>query len=69
MYPGWPPGQVDPQPQAKPGEFANPGAATAAYAELLTDQQRILGPAHLDTLATRHNLAYWQIKADDTAGP
>jgi len=36
--------------------------------ELLTDQLRVLGPDHPDTLATRHNLASWRGRSSDPAG-
>ena len=38
---------------------------TAACAELLADQKRILGPDHPHTLTTRHNLAWWRAQAGD----
>jgi hypothetical protein len=44
------------------GRAGRPGAATA-YAELLTDQLRVLGPDHPNTLATRSNLPYWRGEA------
>ncbi|WP_406500406.1 tetratricopeptide repeat protein [Streptomyces sp. NBC_01590] len=34
--------------------------AVEAFAGLLTDQERVLGPDHPDTLTTRNNLASWQ---------
>jgi hypothetical protein len=29
------------------------------FQELLPDQERVLGPCHPDTLATRNNIALW----------
>ncbi|MFJ8570398.1 tetratricopeptide repeat protein, partial [Streptomyces sp. NPDC093514] len=39
-----------------------------AYAELLADMVRVLGPDHPNTLTTRNNLAYWRGMAGDAAG-
>ena len=39
------------------GEAGRVAEATTAYAALLGDLQRILGPDHPDTLATRNGLA------------
>ena len=38
------------------------------YAALLPVYERVLGPEHPDTLAARHNLAYWTGHAGDAAG-
>jgi len=40
----------------------------SAYEQLLTDQLRILGPDHPDTLITRGNLARWRGVAGDPTG-
>jgi len=39
-----------------------------AYAELLTDRLRVLGPDHPHTLTTRAHLASWRGLAGDPAG-
>ncbi len=39
--------------------------AARAFAELLNDQVRVLGPDHPDTLTTRHDLAFWQKELRD----
>lgn len=39
-----------------------------AFAELLPDMLRVLGPDHPHTLITRHNLAYWREEAGDVSG-
>ncbi|MEV7395297.1 tetratricopeptide repeat protein, partial [Streptomyces sp. NPDC091215] len=39
-----------------------------AFAELLDDRLRVLGPDHPDTLTTRNNLAYWRGEAGDPVG-
>ena len=36
------------------------GEALRLFRELLPDQQRVLGPYHPDTLATRNNIAYFE---------
>jgi hypothetical protein len=38
------------------------------YAALLPIRERVLGPEHPDTLATRHNLARFTGQAGDVAG-
>ncbi|MFI9366997.1 hypothetical protein ACIG5E_39095 [Kitasatospora sp. NPDC053057] len=43
------------------------GAATA-FAELLEDIVRVLGPDHPDTLAARSNPAWWRGMAGDGGG-
>ncbi|MDG4764329.1 tetratricopeptide repeat protein [Solwaraspora sp. WMMD406] len=43
-------------------------SAVAAFAELLTDSLRVLGPDHPDTLTTRSNVAGWRGRAGDAAG-
>ncbi|MEU2333944.1 helix-turn-helix domain-containing protein [Streptomyces sp. NPDC013172] len=42
--------------------------SAAAFADLLTDQVRVLGPDHPDTLTTRSNLAHFRGQAGDSAG-
>ncbi|MEU0992190.1 tetratricopeptide repeat protein [Streptomyces sp. NPDC005953] len=42
--------------------------AAEAFAELLTDRLRVLGPDHPDTLTTRSNLARWRGEAGDAVG-
>ena len=37
----------------------------AAYAELLTDEMRVFGPDHPNTLTTRNNLAAFRGRAED----
>lgn len=39
------------------------GTATA-YADLLENRIRILGPDHSDTLTTQNNLAHWRTTAE-----
>jgi hypothetical protein len=41
------------------GECGDAARALRLFEELLPDRVRVLGPAHPDTLATRHNLASW----------
>ena len=41
----------------------NPAAARDIFAALLAIRERVLGPEHEATLATRDNLAYWTEKA------
>lgn len=41
--------------------------AAAAFAELMEDEMRVLGPDRPDTLTTRNNLAHWQGEAGDPA--
>jgi hypothetical protein len=43
-------------------------AAAAAFADLLADQTRVLGPNHPATLTTRLSLARWQGEAGDAEG-
>ncbi|MFF9010879.1 tetratricopeptide repeat protein, partial [Streptomyces goshikiensis] len=50
------------------GKAGDPAGAAQAFAELLTDDQRVLGNDHPDTLNTRGNLASWRGKAGDPAG-
>jgi hypothetical protein len=50
------------------GEAGDAAGAAAAFADLLTDRLRVLGPDHPDTLTTRHELAYWRGEAGDAAG-
>jgi hypothetical protein len=42
--------------------------AVAAFEQLLTDWERVLGPDHPGTLTTRNNLAWWRGEAGDAAG-
>ena len=59
-----------PSPQnliARHTSTGDPVAAIAALEELLTDQLRLLGPDHHDTLTTRYNLALWRTEAGDPA--
>ncbi|HJY97449.1 MAG TPA: tetratricopeptide repeat protein, partial [Streptosporangiaceae bacterium] len=41
------------------GRAGDAAAARVMLADLLPVRERVLGPEHLDTLATHHNLAYW----------
>ncbi|MFD5833910.1 tetratricopeptide repeat protein, partial [Streptomyces collinus] len=41
--------------------------AADAFAALLDDFIRVLGPDHSDTLAARHSLAHWRGRAEDAA--
>ncbi|MFJ2863977.1 tetratricopeptide repeat protein [Kitasatospora sp. NPDC087314] len=50
------------------GRAGDAAGATAAYAELLPDMARALGPKHRDTLIARGNLAHWRGQAGDAAG-
>ncbi|MEW2266103.1 tetratricopeptide repeat protein, partial [Streptomyces sp. NPDC047868] len=47
------------------GEAGDGAGAAAAFAELLRDRTRVLGPDHPDTLSARHQLAYYQGEAGD----
>ena len=38
------------------GEVGKPAEALRLFEELLSDEKRVLGPGHPDTLETRHNL-------------
>ncbi|XES01334.1 tetratricopeptide repeat protein [Streptomyces sp. S1D4-11] len=42
------------------GESGDAAGAAAAFADLLSDRERVLGPDHPHTLTTRNNLAYWR---------
>ncbi|HYB37805.1 MAG TPA: tetratricopeptide repeat protein [Mycobacterium sp.] len=42
--------------------------AITEFERLLTEQQRVLGADHPDTLATRNNLAFWRGEGGDVAG-
>ncbi|MFE6178837.1 hypothetical protein ACFQ8D_42610, partial [Streptomyces sp. NPDC056464] len=44
------------------GEAGDAVSAAIAFAELLPDLMRVLGPDHPHTLATRTNLAHWRKK-------
>ncbi|WP_063825769.1 tetratricopeptide repeat protein [Nocardiopsis ganjiahuensis] len=50
------------------GSEADLAEAQQAFDELYERQLRVLGPDHLDTLRTRHGLAYLRSRAGDTAG-
>ena len=50
------------------GETGLVRPAITAYEQLLTDELRVLGPDHPDTLTTRHHLARWRAEAGDPAG-
>ncbi|MFJ9683536.1 tetratricopeptide repeat protein [Streptomyces sp. NPDC101194] len=50
------------------GQAGDAAGAATAYAELLADRERLLGPDHPETLTTRHELAYWQGQAGDASG-
>lgn len=39
--------------------------AVVQLARLTGDRARVLGPTHVDTVATREALAYWRRRADD----
>ncbi|SDD95663.1 tetratricopeptide repeat protein [Actinokineospora iranica] len=47
------------------GEAGQVTAAIAYYDDLHTTATTHLGPDHPDTLATRHNLAYWNARVED----
>jgi hypothetical protein len=49
------------------GVAGDAASAAAAFAELLDDHQRVLGPRDLDTMRTRHELAHWRGEAGDAA--
>jgi hypothetical protein len=46
------------------GKAGDAAGALDQLAALLPVEERVLGPEHPDTLATRHDLAHWTIKAD-----
>jgi len=46
------------------GEAGDAAGARDQYAALLPVYERVLGPKHSDTLATRANLAHWGEKAE-----
>ena len=50
------------------GETGLVQPAITAYEQLLTDELRVLGPDHPDTLTTRHHLARWWGEAGDANG-
>lgn len=50
------------------GATADLSQAQRAFEDLHERQLRVLGPDHLDTLRTRHGLAYLRAQAGDTAG-
>lgn len=45
----------------------SPTGAAAAFADLLADMERLLGPDHHRTLTTRHEHARWRGEAGETA--
>ncbi|MCK9932528.1 tetratricopeptide repeat protein, partial [Frankia sp. Mgl5] len=49
------------------GEAGDPVGAAAAFAHLLNDQLRVLGPDHPSTLTIRNNLTYWRGRAGHAA--
>ncbi|MFF3787460.1 hypothetical protein ACFYY7_40115, partial [Streptomyces sp. NPDC001933] len=48
------------------GRAGDVAGAVEAFAGLLTDQERVLGHDHPDSLTTRNNLAAWQRKRADS---
>ncbi|MFD7256912.1 hypothetical protein [Streptomyces sp. NPDC059874] len=46
----------------------DPAGAAVAYAAILADQIRLLGPGHERTITTRAALGYWRGRAGDAAG-
>nr|MDT0656393.1 tetratricopeptide repeat protein [Micromonospora sp. DSM 115978] len=50
------------------GSSGNATGAAEAFAQVLTEQERILGSEHPATLATRSNLAHWQGETGDVFG-
>jgi hypothetical protein len=46
------------------GEAGDATGAATAYAELLTDRLRVLGPDHPRTLTTRQELAHWRRRVE-----
>ncbi|MDX3534174.1 tetratricopeptide repeat protein [Streptomyces sp. MB09-01] len=50
------------------GESGDPAGAAVAYAAVLADQIRVLGPGHERTITTRAELGYWRGRAGDAAG-
>ncbi|MEU0391869.1 tetratricopeptide repeat protein, partial [Streptomyces sp. NPDC006208] len=50
------------------GEAGDAAGAARAFAELLDDELRVLGPDHPATLGTRHNSIWWRGQAGDAAG-
>ncbi|MFP3989553.1 tetratricopeptide repeat protein [Streptomyces sp. E11-3] len=42
------------------GKSGDAAGAADAFAELLADQEKVLGPDHPDTLGTRNHLANWR---------
>jgi hypothetical protein len=47
------------------GQSGDVAAALGLSRELMADQQRVLGPDHPDTLATRSNIAHWTGETGD----
>ncbi|MFH9713036.1 tetratricopeptide repeat protein [Streptomyces luteogriseus] len=50
------------------GKAGDAAGAIAAFEELLSDEERVLGADHPHTLETLDALAYWLQKAGDAAG-
>jgi hypothetical protein len=50
------------------GQAADLAGALRLFRELLPDKERLLGPDHPDTLATRNNIASLTGQAGDLAG-
>ena len=57
----WPSAPTSPTTRGRRGTLPGPATSTGA---LLPIRERVLGPDHRDTLATRDNLAYWTREAD-----
>ena len=49
------------------GEAGDAARGPDQFAALLPVRERVLGPEHPDTLATRANLAYWSGKTEEAA--
>ncbi len=47
------------------GQTGDPAGALRLYRDLLPDMERVLGPAHPDTLTTRKDIAAWSQGCDD----
>ena len=54
--------------RAGPARRATARGALRLFAELLPDQERVLGRDHPDTLRTRNNIATWTGRAGDGRG-
>ncbi|WP_152514209.1 tetratricopeptide repeat protein [Nocardiopsis valliformis] len=69
--PGQPEAPVGPGPDHLAywsGATADLAQAQRSFEDLYERQLRVLGPDHLDTLRTRHGLAYLRSRAGDTTG-